>query len=148
MIARLRNFRSGPRLGLLAALALSCGTVCGSDPASKVPRYRDVTRESGIHFIHLRGSKEKDYLVETKGGGCAIFDFDGDGLEDIYLVNGSTFEHLERGTGPGNALYRNEGNWRFREVAEAAGAADTWPTHLRLGPPSEMGHDGAGPSIG
>jgi len=90
----------------------------------KIPRYLDVTKKTGIDFYHLRGSKEKNYIVETKGGGCAVFDYNNDGREDIYFVNGSTFELLATGRGPGNVLYRNDGGLRFTEVAEKAGVAD------------------------
>ncbi len=96
----------------------------GSAGPLPVPRYRDMTAEAGIRFVHLRGSTVKDYIVETKGGGCAVFDYNNDGRDDIFFVNGSTFEHLAAGTGPGNVLYRNDGNWRFTEVGEAAGVAD------------------------
>ncbi|MGQ9592372.1 MAG: CRTAC1 family protein [Planctomycetota bacterium] len=114
---------ASPACGLLAALLSALSNAPGAE-ALRIPRFRDVAKEAGIDFTHVRGSLEKDYLVETKGGGCAVFDYDGDGREDIYFVNGSTFEDLERGTGPGNLLYRNEGSWRFREVGEAAGVAD------------------------
>ncbi|MBN1421338.1 MAG: CRTAC1 family protein [Planctomycetes bacterium] len=96
-------------------------------PASGVPQYRDITAEAGIDFIHVRGSKEKDYIVETKGGGLALFDYDGDGRADLYLVNGSTFDDLARGTGPEKGFFRNEGGLRFRRVGREAGIADrTW----------------------
>lgn len=134
--------RGGARaLWILAALcAASCdrkpvtGGASGSAPrpaarirTSGVPQFRDITAEAGIDFIHVRGSKEKDYIVETKGGGLALFDYDGDRRVDIYLVNGSTFDDLARGTGPEKALYRNDGGLRFRAVAREAGLADrTW----------------------
>ena len=88
-----------------------------------VVQFRDVTRSCGIEFSHTRGSREKDYIVETKGGGVALFDYDGDGRVDIFFTNGSNIEDLKRGSGPSPALYRNEGGWRFREVTESAGLA-------------------------
>lgn len=119
---------TGSRISALTAVWLLASPVAGDTSAfaagPDVPRYRDVTRAAGIDFYHLRGSKVKDYIVESKGGGCALFDYNNDGREDIFFVNGSTFEHLARGTGPGNILYRNEGKWRFTDVSEAAGVAD------------------------
>ena len=60
--------------------------------------------------------------METFGGGAAWFDYDGDGLLDLYLVSGH--ENPVAGIGQGtarNALYRNEGDGTFWDVTEAAG---------------------------
>ncbi len=105
-------------------VAVGAGAGAEKAPELRVPRFRDVAAAAGVSFHHLRGSVTKEYIVETKGGGCAVFDFNGDGREDLYFINGSTFELLASGKGPGNKLYRNEGGWRFTEVGEAAGVAD------------------------
>ncbi len=112
---------------LLPGLTLAClvpALNARGAPAAPVPRYSDVTKSSGIEFVHRRGGAEKDYIVETKGGGLAVFDYDNDGRDDIYFVNGSTFEDMAKGTAAGNKLYRNEGNWRFTDVTARAGLAD------------------------
>lgn len=116
--------------GLAAALPCAGSLHGAAGHPRPVPQFRDVTERSGIRFHHVRGSREKDYIVETKGGGCAIFDYDNDGREDIFLTNGSTFEMRERRARPGNVLYRNEGNWRFTDVSQAAGVVGgegDWP---------------------
>ena len=41
------------------------------------PRFEDVTERSGIHFKHVSGSAEKDYILEVNGSGVALFDFEG-----------------------------------------------------------------------
>src|SRR3954467_13556799 len=71
-------------------------------------------QETGIHFTNFLAdaSAERNRILEN-GSGVALGDVDGDGLCDIYLCA------LERP----NALFRNLGNWKFEEVAEAAGAA-------------------------
>ncbi len=111
---------------MIVFLLIICRTayVRGAERLPAVPKFRDIAKQAGIDFYHLRGSKEKNYIVETKGGGCAVFDYNGDGRDDIFFVNGSTFEMLEKGAGPGNKLYRNDGNRRFTEVAEEVGVAD------------------------
>src|SRR5918999_6058618 len=54
-------------------------------------RFADITVEAGLSgFRHVSGSAEKNYIIETTGSGVALWDYDGDGLLDIYLVNGST----------------------------------------------------------
>ncbi len=86
----------------------------------------DVTGESGIAFRHTDGSSGRHYIVETVTAGLATFDYDGDGLIDIYLLSGSPLPGTEaQEPPPRNALYHNDGNWRFTEVTEAAGVGDT-----------------------
>ena len=60
--------------------------------------YRDVTNLAGLSsFKHVSGTPEKNYIIEATGSGVALWDFDNDGLVDIYLVNGSTIDRLQRG---------------------------------------------------
>ena len=71
------------------------------------------------------GGAEKDYILEVNGSGVALFDYDSDGDLDVFFVNGSTLERVTSGggasAGPSDALYRNDGNWKFTDVTEAAG---------------------------
>ena len=84
----------------------------------------DVTKAAGINFTSF-SSPEKKYIVESMGGGVALFDFDGDGRLDIYLVNSYTVDAaLAKRPRPPAALYRNLGNGTFEEVAAKAGVAD------------------------
>ena len=57
-------------------------------------------------------------------GGVAAFDYDGDGLTDIYFANGASLPSLEK-TSPRywNRLYRNLGGFHFQDVTESAGVA-------------------------
>src|SRR5205823_12742641 len=55
--------------------------------------FRDIAEEAGLTDINVTGGKDvKKYILETTGNGVAIFDFDNDGLMDIFLVNGTTFD--------------------------------------------------------
>src|SRR5450432_4386452 len=65
--------------GILAAL--------GAAPPTAGPIFTDVTAQAGIHFTHNSGRAGKKYLPETLGSGCAFFDADGDGWQDILLIN-------------------------------------------------------------
>jgi len=62
-------------------------------------RFTDITAASGVTFTHVSGGAAKDYIIEATGSGVALWDFDNDGLLDIYLVNGGTIDALRRGTG-------------------------------------------------
>jgi hypothetical protein len=56
-----------------------------------IPRlpFTDVTLDAGIDFVHVNGAYGDKLLPETMGGGCAFFDFDKDGDQDLLFVNAS-----------------------------------------------------------
>jgi hypothetical protein len=86
---------------------------------------RDVTRETGITFKHTDGSSGQRYIVESVSSGLALFDYDGDGDVDIYFLNGAPLKGTKVDTPPKNALYRNDGNFKFTDVTDKAGVGDT-----------------------
>ena len=86
--------------------------------------FRDHSSKSGIHLQNISGTPEKKFLLETMAAGCCLFDYDGDGWVDVYLVNGSTPQDLGGQEGPRNALYRNRCDGTFKEVTEEAGVGD------------------------
>ncbi len=85
----------------------------------------EVPGGGGIHLKTTCGLPGKRFIVEANGSGAALLDYDGDGDLDVYIINGSTLEHIRKGTmGPRNGLFRNDGSWRFTDVSAAAGLAD------------------------
>jgi len=86
--------------------------------------FNDITQKAGITFIS-QSSREKKYIAESMNGGVAWFDYDNDGLLDIYLVNSYTVEGaLAKRPHPPAALYRNRGDGTFEDQAVKAGVAD------------------------
>ncbi|MFQ5790886.1 MAG: FG-GAP repeat domain-containing protein [Acidobacteriota bacterium] len=79
---------------------------------------------SGIDYVNVSGDLDKRFIVSSLGGGAALFDYDGDGDLDLYLVNGSGLEERTAVPAGPNRLYRNEGNWIFSDVTAQAGVAD------------------------
>src|SRR6266704_5930206 len=82
-----------------AALALATGSApeSGRDPA----RFVDLAPSAGLTGrTVIGGERSKEYILETTGGGVAVFDFDGDGWPDIFLVNGLRLPGLAEGTAP------------------------------------------------
>jgi len=121
---------------LLVAACLGAVVVAGQTvpPTRQIPaaspnaavnvRFADITAAAGLSgFRHVSGGAEKNYILETTGSGVALWDFDGDGLLDIYLVNGGTLEPAAAGP-PRAALFRNNGDRTFRDVTAAAGVAN------------------------
>ena len=102
-----------------------------SNPSPAAPaQFTSVTKEAGIHFKHHDGASGQLYFIEPLGGGAAFLDYNNDGLQDIYLVNGAALPPLPKGQSdrsepPRNALYRNNGDGTFIDVSVAAGVADT-----------------------
>ena len=86
---------------------------------------RDVTAQTGITFRHTDGNSGKRYLVETVSAGLALFDYDADGDVDVYFLNGAPLRGTEVVTRPRNALYRNDGDFKFTDVTREAGVGDT-----------------------
>lgn len=85
---------------------------------------RDVTSETGISFVHTDGSTGERYIMETVTAGLALFDYDRDGDIDIYFLNGAPPPQPRTDPPPRNALYRNDGAWKFTDVTEEAGVGD------------------------
>jgi hypothetical protein len=84
--------------------------------------FRDITREAGITFQH-HAAPEKKYIVESMSGGVALFDFDNDGLLDIYFVDSLTVDTANNPKAARSALYRNLGSLKFQDVTDKAGIA-------------------------
>ncbi len=108
-------------LAVVVALAICSPCLGQSCPI----RMTDVTEATGITFQHTDGSTGRRYIVETVTAGLATFDYNGDGLIDIYFLNGAPTPESHFDTPPRNALYRNDGNWHFTDVTEEAGVGDT-----------------------
>ncbi len=86
--------------------------------------FEDCTPSSGVDFSYHNGEESNHYtILESLGGGVALVDFDGDGLLDIFLIGGGTFHGANPPTitGSSNRLYKNLGNWKFRDVTTECG---------------------------
>jgi hypothetical protein len=104
---------------------LACVAGCWPALAGAQITLRDVTRETGITFRHTDGSSGRHYLIETMSAGVALFDYNRDGRVDVYFVNGAPLRGATAKTPPANALYRNDGDFKFTDVTRAAGVGDT-----------------------
>ncbi|MDA2927237.1 CRTAC1 family protein [Acidobacteria bacterium AH-259-G07] len=108
--------------------------------SSQAPTFREVADSVGLKFHHFIGATGEFYLPEIMGPGVALFDYDGDGDLDVYLLQGNllhpkkslaqSIQPLPRGQRLVNRLFRNDlidlensGGRRlsFTDVTEKAG---------------------------
>ena len=82
-----------------------------------------VTFEQGAQLAGkvYCGGPTKDHILESACGGVALFDYDGDGRLDIYLVTGAELTPGRERVAHRNTLYRNLGGWKFEDVSKQAG---------------------------
>jgi enediyne biosynthesis protein E4 len=107
----------------LAAPGVSIALILSAPLAATQPSgvtFSDVTQAAGLKFRHTNGAFGKKYLPETMGAGGAFLDYDGDGWQDILLVNSKAWP-AQKGARATSALYRNQGNGTFADVSKAAG---------------------------
>lgn len=114
---------------LLLYSFLTCITV--QLPAQKTNvTFKDVAAKSGIDFKYNFGDKSYVNILESSGSGVTVFDYNNDGLMDLYLMNGTYLEGISSPDGiiykdTPDRLYRNNGNGTFSETAGKAGLGDT-----------------------
>src|SRR5215470_15472404 len=91
-------------VALLAMVLIGSSRDGGVRPAL----FREASaEETGLRFTHDNGGRGQFYLPEIMGSGVALFDYDGDGDLDVYLIQGRPLDG-SAGRAPGNRLFRND----------------------------------------
>jgi len=83
-------------------------------------RFAEIAKDAGIDFVHFSGMTDDKHFPTANGSGVAVFDFDNDGLLDIYFATATLLPLGTAEKGP-NRLYKNLGNGHFKDVTEASG---------------------------
>ena len=92
-------------------------------------KFTDVTAARGVRFIGVASHTSHKYLLETMGSGVAVFDYDNDGLLDLFFVNGAPLDDPtakdaipeKRSPQDWNRLYRQRKDGTFEDVTEKSG---------------------------
>jgi hypothetical protein len=91
-------------------------------PVSPAPApFRDVTKASGVGFVHHNGAYGEKLLPETMGGGVAVIDVRGNGNADLVFVNSGEWPWRGAQMRPALALYLNDGKGHFRDATAGSG---------------------------
>jgi enediyne biosynthesis protein E4 len=117
----------------LASCAGTAGLLAGRRAVAQPPSPWFVNippSESHIDWVHENAMSSSRYLPEALGPGCAFLDFDNDGWMDIFLVNSGPSDFWTPTKPVRNALYRNNRDGTFTDVAEKAGVSSS---HFGMG---------------
>ncbi len=114
---------------ILFALFLMCISLKMSAQRTNVT-FTDVAARAGIDFRYNFGDKSYVNILESSGSGVTVFDYNNDGLMDVYMMNGTYLQGISDPDGviykdTPDRLYRNNGNGTFSETAGQAGLTDT-----------------------
>ncbi len=126
-------------LGVATIAALAIGTMAlaqktgapataPANTSAKYPTYEDVTDKANLKFVNSFGEQKLSSVLESAGQGCAWFDYNNDGLMDLYVLSGryldGVTDHSKAdGKDATNHLYRNNGDGTFTDVTKEAGVA-------------------------
>jgi len=91
-------------------------------PAATAIQFENIIESSKIKFTLKNSVSPQRYTFETMAGGIAVFDYNNDGLLDIFFTNGAAIPSLEKSDPSySNRLFRNNGDGTFTDVTEKAG---------------------------
>src|SRR5262249_51642807 len=98
-------------------------------------RLVDSAGSARLTLANTYGGKEKKtYILESTGNGAAIFDYNGDGANDVLIANGTTLDAPAAGPKRTLQLYRNDGRGKFTDVSREAGfTVEGWAQGICVG---------------
>jgi len=117
------NFVRVLTLALAAIGSIFISTLTAQNAPVAPVEFTNVTAAAGIKFKHFKGNDGISINREEFGPGVCVADFDGDGWQDIYFVNGRDL--YSRGISVTNALYHNNHDGTFTDVTEKASVPGT-----------------------
>ena len=86
----------------------------------QLPVFEEVSESAGVAFTHYRDLLD----IIPLSAGVVVFDYNGDGWQDVYVTATPDIASLAPEGDDDNALFRNDGDGSFTNVADVAGVAD------------------------
>ena len=106
-----------------AWVALNPGSPAESSPskdAAALPVFKEISQQAGLTMKIVDGDELTEYLTDVNGEGACFLDYDNDGFQDLFVVNGSSRRSEVSGQRPHDYLLRNNGNGTFTDVTSKA----------------------------
>jgi hypothetical protein len=114
---------ANPSLWRVLFVALAAPVLVELLGAQAAVTFTDVAVRAGIQVTNLNDASPQKYLPETMGSGAALFDYNGDGWLDIFLVDGGSMANPQVASRARHRLHRNRRDGTFEDVTAAAGLA-------------------------
>ena len=113
--------RPGPTsIALFAVLVMTANPVRTAHSSAGFELV-DVTTAAALKFTHFTGAFGRKYLPETLGSGVVILDEDGDGWQDVLIINGTSWPDQPKQPGLTMRLFRNNGHGSFDDITAKSG---------------------------
>jgi hypothetical protein len=104
------------------------------DAAVPLPVFTDITQQAGLNMKIIDGDETTEYLIDVNGEGACFLDYNNDGYQDIFLVNGTSRHAEATGQHPHDYLLRNNGDGTFTDVTTQAHLGDSgWHSGCAVG---------------
>src|SRR5690242_11887426 len=103
--------------GLRQVMPVGAETAKGAPP---LPVFTDISKQAGLNMKIIDGDEMTEYLTDVNGEGACFIDYNNDGLQDIFLANGSSRRSESTGKLHHDYLLRNNGDGTFTDVTEQA----------------------------
>ena len=81
-----------------------------------LPLFTEIAKQAGVAYRITCGDEVTEYLIDVNGQGAGFLDYDNDGDQDLYLVNGSSRKLQKSPNPPHDYLLRNNGDGTFSDV--------------------------------
>ena len=125
-----RNGRSALATAVVFVLVLGAGLalatlVPAAQPQPAAAGFVNIAPRAGIDFRHVNGASAARHLPEIMSGGGLFFDYDGDGWQDIFLVDGGSLVDQATAGRARHRLFRNRGNGTFEDATPRSGITHT-----------------------
>ena len=101
------------------ATAVTQPAIAEENPRHRI-RFSSMTADSGVAFVYYGAPSPECYMTEQNGGGTALFDYDGDGILDLFFSNGSHFLKPAADVGASQQIYRAQGEFHYVDATVAA----------------------------
>jgi len=102
--------------------------------AGPLPIFTDITQQAGLNMKIIDGDETTEYLIDVNGEGACFLDYNNDGYQDIFLVNGTSRQSEAAGQHPHDYLLRNNGDGTFTDVTAQAHLGDSgWHSGCAVG---------------